>query len=85
MRPLKTSREVAEELGISVRHLRTMVRRGLFPPPIRIGRRILRWDAEVLDGWLTEVARGCGPGEADAQATPDAGAQQIGRPADRRQ
>jgi predicted DNA-binding transcriptional regulator AlpA len=49
------SREVAALLGVSARHLATVVKAGQVPPPIRIGRAV-RWSRERITRW---VADGC--------------------------
>lgn len=45
---LLTARETAELLRVDQRTLRRLVHEGSVPPPVRIGRRAIRWDARVL-------------------------------------
>lgn len=44
-----TAREVAARLKITRNTVDVLVRRGKIPPPIRLGSRLLRWDARALD------------------------------------
>lgn len=46
------AKHVCERLGIPRQTLMRWVARGEFPAPYRIGRRILRWDAEAVNEWL---------------------------------
>jgi excisionase family DNA binding protein len=71
--------EVARILGISVRHVWTLLAQERLPRPIRLGRSV-RWNIEELRAWLaagapdlatweevreqTASGRGEGPGEA---------------------
>jgi excisionase family DNA binding protein len=41
MRQYRSVKEVCTRLGVSDETLRRWVRSGLFPPPVRIGRRVL--------------------------------------------
>jgi predicted DNA-binding transcriptional regulator AlpA len=41
---------VADRLGISLVHLRRLVRTDQFPRPIRIGARKLGWEEAVVEG-----------------------------------
>jgi predicted DNA-binding transcriptional regulator AlpA len=44
--------EVAAMVSLTTTGLRNIVRRGEFPRPFRVGRRVLRWDGEVIRNWL---------------------------------
>jgi predicted DNA-binding transcriptional regulator AlpA len=46
--------EVADLLGIGLRSLNRNVERGLFPPPIRLGRRTLRYSRRAVLAWIDE-------------------------------
>jgi excisionase family DNA binding protein len=54
---LWTIKEVAKALGISDRTVWGMAKEGRMPPPIRFGTSV-RWNPEVLRGW---IAKGCPP------------------------
>ena len=46
--------EVSEKLGMSKMALHSMrFRNANFPQPIRISQKVLRWDEEDIDNWLT--------------------------------
>ena len=47
--------ELAQRLGISVRHLRRMDASGLLPSPVRLGRSV-RWPVAEIDEWLAAGA-----------------------------
>jgi predicted DNA-binding transcriptional regulator AlpA len=42
---------VARRLGVSVKHLRRLVDRDEFPPPVRLGK-CCRWPRHVIDDWI---------------------------------
>ena len=47
--------EVSEILGISKRALPALRRRDTsFPKPIRVSQKILRWDEDDINDWLTK-------------------------------
>ena len=47
--------EVSEKLGISNGALPALRRRdNSFPQPIRVSQKVLRWDEEDINDWLTE-------------------------------
>lgn len=46
-----TKTSVAELFGVRTRTIEAWVRRGSFPPPLRIGRRVW-WDRDVLQQWI---------------------------------
>jgi predicted DNA-binding transcriptional regulator AlpA len=54
-RRLLTSTDVAETMGFSVRTLWRLVAKGDFPPPIRWNRKLVRWSAEAIERYLTEL------------------------------
>lgn len=43
--------QVMEKLGISDRTLEILVRKGAFPPPLRLGKTV-RWAETVVEAWL---------------------------------
>lgn len=47
------SEVVADRLGISLVHLRRLVRTGKFPKPIHIGARKQGWEEAVVEGVIT--------------------------------
>lgn len=49
-----TLREAARLLGIGLRSLARNVNEGLFPPPIRLGRRTLRYSRRAVLAWIDE-------------------------------
>ena len=49
-----TLQEVADLLGIGLRSLNRNVQTGLFPPPIRLGRRTLRYSRRAWLAWIDE-------------------------------
>ena len=47
--------EVSEKLGISKGALPALRRRdSSFPQPIRVSQKVLRWDEEDINDWLTK-------------------------------
>ncbi len=46
---LLNSKEVAAYLGVDPREVRRMVKEGLLPTPIRLGKRRRRWRKEEID------------------------------------
>ena len=47
--------EVSEKLGISKGALPALRRRdNSFPQPIRLSQKVLRWDEEDINDWLTK-------------------------------
>lgn len=49
---LVIAEQVAKAVGVSIVTLQRWVKSGDFPPPIRFGRRIVRWRADAIDAWL---------------------------------
>ncbi len=58
LKELLTAREVAYRLSIGVRTLYKMVQRGEFPPPIRQGRRLVRWKAADVQRYIDSLRPG---------------------------
>jgi prophage regulatory protein len=52
MDPLLCVPQVLELLGVTRRTLDAMVLDGRFPPPLRVGPRLLRWERAVVEQWL---------------------------------
>jgi len=51
---LLTPEEVSDKLGISKGALPSLRRREVsFPQPIRVSPKVLRWDEEDINFWLT--------------------------------
>jgi predicted DNA-binding transcriptional regulator AlpA len=44
--------DVAEHFDVSTRTIWRWVAVGVFPAPLRIGRRMRYWDAGEIDSWL---------------------------------
>lgn len=61
-----TKQQLATRLGISVRHLENLVRRGVIPRPVSLGRCVRFWDGQI-QSWL---AQGC-PRAATTVDPPD--------------
>lgn len=64
-----SARQLADSLGMSLRHVRRLASSGMLPRPCRLGR-LCRWPAEEIHRWL-------------AAGTPDR--QQWDRVKDRRE
>ena len=54
--PLMTRKEVATLLRIHVRDLRRLVLEGVFPPGIKLGRRV-RWRRKTVERWLDRAEK----------------------------
>ena len=54
---LLKSREVCEMLGISKSTLHRMVRRGLFPRPLKPSPGTSRWPRQVVDDYIEDLPR----------------------------
>jgi excisionase family DNA binding protein len=52
LRKLLTPEEIAKRLSLPKRSIYNMVRDGELPGAIRVGRRLLRFDPDVVDRWL---------------------------------
>ena len=50
-------RAVARILGCCTATVRRMADRDELPQPVRVGRRLLRWDRGVIQAW---IENGCG-------------------------
>jgi predicted DNA-binding transcriptional regulator AlpA len=51
-RDLLTIEDVASELGVSSQTVARAVRRGEFPPPLRLSPHVIRWPAAVVEEHL---------------------------------
>ena len=58
MSNLLTRREVESRLGLTKSTIYRLMRSGLFPEPIRVGPRAVRWPEVEIEQWL---ASGRGP------------------------
>ncbi len=57
---LLTRRQVEARCGLSTSSIYRLMREGLFPEPIRIGRRAVRWPTSEIDEWLATRPRATG-------------------------
>ena len=55
---LLTPAETAHLLGIGIRTLWRMVEDGRFPQPVRLGRKLVRWNRAVVLAWVERMTRG---------------------------
>lgn len=51
---------VANHFCVTPATIRAAVRRGQFPPPTRLGRRLSRWSAVELAAWVEAGCPECG-------------------------
>ena len=52
--------ELADHFECSTRTIQNWVSRKEMPAPFRVGRRVLKWDVELLNEWIQD---GCPPVE----------------------
>ena len=57
---LLTRAEVEVRAGLSRSSLYRLMRQGLFPEPIRVGIRAVRWPSSEVDAWLASRPRATG-------------------------
>lgn len=57
---LLTRRQVEARCGLSTSSIYRLMREGLFPEPIRIGRRAVRWPQLEINAWLATRPRATG-------------------------
>ncbi|MCY3860853.1 AlpA family phage regulatory protein [Candidatus Poribacteria bacterium] len=57
---LLTRRQVESRCRLSTSSIYRYMRDGLFPEPIRVGRRAVRWYASEIDEWLATRPRATG-------------------------
>jgi predicted DNA-binding transcriptional regulator AlpA len=50
--------EVADLLGIGLRSLTRCVSSGVFPSPVRLGTRTLRWSRRAVLAWIDQQQSG---------------------------
>jgi hypothetical protein len=62
-----SAREVAGQLKVSTKHLRTLISEGLVPQPVRF-RACLRWPAVPFQAWLDSGCPACGSAKATRTA-----------------
>ena len=48
-------RQLEEQLGLSRSAIYQMVADGLFPKPIKLGRRAVGWRADDVENWLSKM------------------------------
>jgi predicted DNA-binding transcriptional regulator AlpA len=51
-----TKQALAEKLFVTVRSISTYMARGLLPPPMQLGRRLL-WNENDIEAWLNSQQR----------------------------
>jgi predicted DNA-binding transcriptional regulator AlpA len=51
-KPLIPTTKAAALLGVSVRTLLALEKRGVVPAPVRLGPKLLRWDAAAIESRL---------------------------------
>ena len=60
--------QVQARTGLSRTTIRRWVKQGLFPPPIRLGERVLGWIEAEVDQWIRDrIAASRGAGETVAR------------------
>lgn len=57
---LLTRRQVEARCCLSTSSIYRFMRDGMFPEPIRVGRRAVRWHASEIDAWLAARPRATG-------------------------
>ena len=55
-----TRRQVEVRCGLSTSSIYRFGRSGLFPEPVRVGRRAVRWHESEIDAWLATRPRATG-------------------------
>lgn len=48
--------EVEAIVGLKKSKLYLLIQEGDFPPPIRLGKRAVRWKASVVDAWINNLS-----------------------------
>lgn len=61
---LLTRRQVEARCGLSTSSIYRLMRQGLFPEPIRIGVRAVRWPSSEINTWLATRPRATGDRDA---------------------
>ena len=54
VKPVIGLQPLADHLGVSSRTILRWVNAGEFPKPFRIGRRLLRWEVEIVNQWIDD-------------------------------
>lgn len=57
---LLARREVESRTGLSRSSLYRLMRQGMFPEPIRVGARAVRWPESEVSAWLASRPRATG-------------------------
>ena len=57
---LLTRPQVEARCGLSTSSIYRFMRDGLFPEPVRVGRRAVRWHSWEIDEWLATRPRATG-------------------------
>src|SRR5262245_55301477 len=54
-----TRAQLARQFGVTTHTITDWVRRGTFPPPLRLGHRTIRWPVEVIEELVREKQAAC--------------------------
>ncbi|MDE0614965.1 MAG: AlpA family transcriptional regulator [bacterium] len=57
---LLTRRQIEERCGLSTSSIYRLMDKGLFPRPLRIGSRAVRWPESEIEAWLSTRPRSYG-------------------------
>ena len=57
---LLTRRQVQARCGLSPSSIYRLMRQGMFPEPVRIGVRAVRWPSSEIEAWLHARPRATG-------------------------
>jgi excisionase family DNA binding protein len=49
--------ELARRVGAHKDTVHRWIRAGVLPPPIRINRRVIRWNASTIDAWMAAIGK----------------------------
>lgn len=49
--------DLTARLGVSKSFIYARMREGIFPLPVKIGRRLVAWRAKDIDAWLEDAPR----------------------------
>lgn len=54
---LMTTEQICAMLQIEKRTLRKWMQAGKFPEPIRLNKRVLRWEKSEIESWLHSIQK----------------------------
>ena len=69
MQALLNRRQVEARCGISRTSVYRLMRLGVFPTPLRVGVRGVRWPQREIEDWLAARPRATGDGAASKRGT----------------